>query len=255
MGGGGERVVERTSPSAPMATIPSQFSGYATQVGQKAQQFVDDPRVNLTQFLSPSPYLFSVPPLTPQQQLSIQQAGLRGATSMPGSLGESMAFQTVAGQPFQQFVSGDFGNSPAVRSAIAGIKGSVLPVIQNRRTLQGLGNWEGLGNEEGGAVARELVPLYTGGMQLSAQMTQNMANQFLALEQSAAAARQQAEAFGGIEREAEAKQREQAVREYERVFNLISGYVNPQGNFNILPSPGASQVTRQTTPGGLSMFK
>ena len=255
MSGGGSRVVERQIPTAPMTTIPSQFAPFATQVGQRAEEFVQDPRVNLQQFLQPSPLTRSIPPLSPLQQFAIQQGGERAVTALPPSLGEAMSFQTVAGQPFQQFIQGDIGQTPAVQSAIAGLESTIVPRIQNERARQGLANYGGLPAEVGGAYARELVPLYSQGMQQQAAMSQAAANQFLSLEQSSARARAEADQFGGLEREAEAQRRGQEVQEFERVFNLIQGVVNPFWNFNVLSTPGPSEIIRRTSPSGMSLFK
>ena len=341
MGGGSERVVERTAPSAPMATIPSQFSGYATQVGQKAQQFVDDPRVNLQQFLSPSPYLFSVPGMSPLQQLATQQAGERSFFGIPTPMGEQVAFQRAAGLPWmagqqvplspfnfaglgtaqqaaaigqqpvdrtalERFATGSLGDTPAVRAAEAELQSRVLPRVQNQMALSGLASSGQLPVEVGRAITAGLAPVYQTGMQMQGQAAQMLAQgragdidrqiQSLtslrdtqtALGQTEQALQtdsqirglqaglgtlpelrqlgaqegergiqglREASTFGQLQRDVEAQQREQAVREYERVFNLIGGYVNPQGNFNILSTPGPSQVTRQTTPSGFSMFK
>ena len=243
MGGGGTRETIHTQPSVPVATIPSQFAPYATQVGQRATQFTEDPRVNLQQFLGMSPIPFSVPPLDPLTQLAYGQVGQRSLFGIPTPPAE---------QQLQQYATGPLGSSQAVQSAVQNFKSVVDPVIQNSYARMGLSQAPTLAEAEGRALAGALTPIYQQG--LAQQMA---ANQYLAgrQEQRPIEALKEAQTFGELQRAAQQQQAAANVAEFQRVQNLVTSYVNPFGSFNVLSSPGPSQTTQTMTPTGWGFGK
>lgn len=79
--------------------------------------------------------------------------------------GEGGQLLGAGAQGLNRFASGDFGNSPAVQSAVDAISNTVKPKIQNTMAKAGLGRSGAMLQELQSGMSGALLPLYMQGLQ------------------------------------------------------------------------------------------
>ena len=250
MGGGGggktrETVVQQPS-SGPQ--IAPELQPFVKSVGERGLAGLGLPQFDLSRFAQDQ--LFQVPGLSPLEQFGRGQIQRRTEQGYDIPQAERQAEQTFTG-----FANGDMGNSAAVQQAKMGLENQIIPVIQNQAAKAGVAQSGFLPQEVGRAYARELVPLYTQGMQQQMQAGQYL-NQ---LGQQQLGRQDQlirdSSSFGELERQLQNAQEQSKMEQYLRQREVGLGLYSPLGMMPQQSVPPSSVETIRRTSGGSGWLK
>ena len=248
--GGGGTTTTSTQPGPPQV-IP-QLAPYATLVGQKAVETLNNPNLALTNYI-PGPQL-GVAGLQPLQQLAGQQIADRALYGIPTSPGAGMAYGALGGNDFRQFIDApNLGNSAAVQAARQGLDSEIIPQVQNAAAQAGLAQSTFMPQQIGRAVAQQMVPLYQQGLNLQATMANNQVAPELALgstyDTNANNAISQAMQFGQLQQNIQQAQYQSAYDQFLRNLQIALQWNAPTQNWGSV-APGASTSTSKTSANG-----
>lgn len=160
--------------------------------------------------------------------------------------------QTQAGNTYNQFQSSNFGASPAVQAALKNYNETILPQVQNRYSMQNLGN-SGMENfAEGQSAANAMIPLYQ--QDLSNQLTAAAGLNTLGQEQVSnnQLALQNVMNYGSVQRGIQNAANQAQYQDFLRLMGGANNAVS-QG-FNPLSSSVPAGQTQTVTSGGGGAF-
>ena len=202
-GGGGTRdIIQQVPGGGPPQVLP-ELQPFVQRVGEISRQALDYPELNLSRFAQDR--ILQIPGLSGLENQAIGQIGQRSAYGIPtprseqaayggtanlfgtgmgaagagqaglgGAIGAGAGATAAGGAGLQNFVGSQFGSSPQLQQALAGLESQVLPAVQNQAAKSGLAQSGFLPQEVGRSYARELVPLYMQGMAQQQQAASNL---------------------------------------------------------------------------------
>ena len=249
-----------TTTAAPPQLIP-QLVPYATAVGQRAVETLNNPVMQFPANYMPGPQL-GIAGLQPIQQAAGQQIADQMLYGVPTTTGAGMAYGSLGGNDFRQFIdASQMGNSAAIQAARQGLESEIIPQVQNSAAQAGLAQSTFMPQQIGRAVAQQMVPLYQQGLNLQATMANNAIQPELQLGQTQTANTQQAlqnaMQFGQQQQNIQQAQYQSQYDQFLRNLQIALQWNAPTQNWGAVVPGGTTSTsgTRANTGSSYSFGK